>query len=95
VCCSDSKDVFVELTGLATRDAVIHVDPFLKPSEVPGPLARRIVDLDRCIKARGNRPLIVEGVFLLETLNEVGRSPDFLIFVEEECASSIPRTKQR
>lgn len=69
---------------------VIHLDLFLKPSEVPGPIARHVVELDRCIKARGSRPLIVEGVFLLDALNEVGRSPDFLIFVEKECAPSKP-----
>ncbi|WP_194392036.1 hypothetical protein [Bradyrhizobium sp. CCBAU 51765] len=69
---------------------VIHLDLFLKSSEAPGPIARRIAELDRCIKARGDRPLIVEGAFLLDALNEVGRSPDFLIFVEVDCAPSAP-----
>lgn len=69
---------------------VIHLDLFLEENEVPGPIARRIGDLDHCMRARGNRPCIVEGVFLLEALNEVGRSPDFLIFVEEQSDASMP-----
>jgi hypothetical protein len=44
--------------------------------------------LDRCIEVRGRRPFIIEGVFLLEALNEVERAPDFLIFVEEESVVS-------
>lgn len=62
----------------------IHLDLFLIQSEIPAPIGRRVSDLDRCIKARGNRPLIVEGVLLLDALDEVGRSPDFLIFVDEQ-----------
>jgi len=67
---------------------VIHLDLFIKQNGVPAPVVRRTADLDRCIKARGERPLIVEGVLLLDALGEVERSPDFLIFVEEQAAIS-------
>lgn len=68
----------------------IHLDLFLIQSEIPAPIERRVSDLDRSLKARGNRPLIVEGVLLLDALDEVGRSPDFLIFVDEQ-----PSTRAR
>lgn len=55
---------------------VIHLDLFLKQSEVPAPVTRRTADLDRCIKARGKRPFIVEGVFLLDAMEELERSVD-------------------
>jgi uridine kinase len=67
---------------------VIHLDLFLKQNEVPAPVIRRTTDLDRCIKARGRRPLIVEGVLLLDALEEVGPSADFLVFVAEQAAVS-------
>lgn len=63
---------------------VIHLDLFIKQNAVPAPVVRRTADLNRCIKARGERPLIVEGVLLLDALEEVGCSADFLIFVEEQ-----------
>jgi hypothetical protein len=66
----------------------IHLDLFVIQSEIPAPIERRVADLDRCIKARGDRPFIVEGVLLLDALDEVGRSPDFLIFVNEQPAPS-------
>jgi uridine kinase len=62
----------------------ISLDLFVIQNTVAGPITRRIADLDRCIRARGDRPLIVEGILLLEALDEVGRVPDFLIFVEEQ-----------
>lgn len=67
---------------------VVHLDLFLEQNEVPASIARRTADLDRCIKARGSRPIIVEGVLLLDALEEVGRSADFLIFVEEQTTIS-------
>lgn len=60
---------------------VIHLDLFRAPSEA---VTYRAADLGRCIQARGNRPLIVEGVLLLDALAGIGRSPDFLIFLEEQ-----------
>jgi hypothetical protein len=71
------------------RHAAIHLDLFLIQSELPASIERRVSDLDRCFKARGHRPLIVEGVLLLDALDEVGRSADFLIFVDEQPASSM------
>jgi hypothetical protein len=70
----------------------IHIDLFLVQSETPAPITRRIPDFGRCIEARGDRPLIVEGVFLLDALDEIARAPDFLIFVEERPA---PSTRMR
>ncbi|HAQ83349.1 MAG TPA: hypothetical protein DEH75_23030 [Bradyrhizobium sp.] len=67
----------------------INLDLFIEQNKTPAPIARRIADLDRCVKARGDRPLIVEGVLLLDALAEVRRSPDFLIFVEEQPTTRI------
>jgi hypothetical protein len=67
----------------------IHLDLFVIQSETPAPIGRRVSDFERCIKARRNRPLIVEGVLLLDALDEVGRSPDFLIFVDEQPATRL------
>ena len=61
----------------------VHLDLFVKESDMPGPLAWRAADLDRCVKARGSRPLVVEGVLLLDALDQIGRAPDFLIYVNE------------
>src|ERR1700704_3718351 len=68
---------------------VIQLDLFVIRREIPGPIGRRVNDLDRCIKARGDRPLIVEGVLLLDALEEVGRAPDFLVFVDEHPAPPV------
>jgi hypothetical protein len=68
---------------------VIHLDLFTIRSDEPAPIARRVADLYRCIKARGNAPLIVEGVLLLEALSEVGRTPDFLAFVDEQPVKRV------
>ena len=65
------------------RIPVIHLDLFLRQVEMPARITRRVADLDRCIKARGPRPMVIEGVLLLDALDEVGRTPDFLIFVDE------------
>jgi hypothetical protein len=67
----------------------IRDDLFVIRREIPGPIGRRVNDLDRCIKARGDRPLIVEGVLLLDALEEVGRAPDFLVFVDEHPAPPV------
>jgi hypothetical protein len=37
--------------------------------------------------------MIVEGVLLLDALDEVGRSPDFLIFVDEQPAPALRRLR--
>jgi thymidylate kinase len=71
----------------------IHLDLFVIQNEVPAPIGRRVNDLDRCIKARGNRPMLIEGVLLLDSLDEVGRSPDFLIFVDEQPAPAMRRLR--
>jgi hypothetical protein len=68
----------------------IHLDLFVVRNVVAGPIARRVTDLGRCMTARGDRPIIVEGVLLLEALDEVGRSPDFLIFVDEQPSRVRP-----
>jgi hypothetical protein len=67
----------------------IHLDLFVVQNVVAGPIARRVADLGRCMTARGDRPIIVEGVLLLEALDEVGRSPDFLIFVDEQPSARV------
>src|SRR5260370_37697422 len=67
----------------------IHLDLFLIQRELPAAIERRVSDIDRCFKARGHGPLIVEGVLLLDALDEVGRPPDFLVFVDEQPSTRI------
>jgi uridine kinase len=53
-------------------------------------------DLARAVDARLSQgtPLIIEGILLLRVLNEIGRSPDFLVFVDKEShAGSIAEIK--
>ena len=35
-----------------------------------------------------NRPVIIEGIFLLNTLKRIGITPDFLIYVKNSEANS-------
>jgi hypothetical protein len=48
----------------------------------------RTDDLQRLINARidNGRPVIVEGVLLLDVLAQIDRSPDFLIYIRGESA---------
>jgi hypothetical protein len=55
----------------------------VKKSECESPINWRADDLARCLESRGARPIVVEGVLLLDALSEVRRTVDFLIFVEK------------
>jgi hypothetical protein len=59
----------------------IHLDLFRTALE--GPLRWRTDDLARCLKIRGTRPIVVEGVLLLDALSSIERTVDFLVFVEK------------
>ena len=51
------------------------------------PIEWRTGDLERLIEARlynGGRPLVVEGILLLQALNRIRRTPSKLFFVELE-----------
>jgi hypothetical protein len=63
----------------------IHLDFFIDAQDPNGCaiIKWRTEDLSRCLKARGAKPLIIEGVLLLDVLLEIKRSPDFLVFVEK------------
>jgi uridine kinase len=84
----DGKDG-VGKTSLATWVAwqfgmpTVHLDLFIEQQDAPGPLVWRVADLDRCVEVRGRRPFVIEGVLLLDALDQIGRSPDFLIFVDD------------
>ena len=62
------------------------------------PMRWKSPDLERVIALRiedRKKPMIVEGVLVLDALAEIGRKPDFLVFVEGEggrgsLASEIP-----
>jgi uridine kinase len=60
----------------------VHLDLFLR-DESEGPIGWHTDDLSRCLKNRGDRPIIVEGVLLLDALEVVYRTADFLVFVEK------------
>jgi hypothetical protein len=64
----------------------IHLDIYVvRDSE---PLAWRFDDLARALEGTQlwsqKRPVIVEGVLLLDALRKIGRTPDFLVFVEKD-----------
>ncbi|UEM02535.1 hypothetical protein JL101_021465 [Skermanella rosea] len=45
----------------------------------------RIEDLARLLETRcATKPLIVEGIFVLEILSELDRTPDFTVFVDNQ-----------
>ena len=64
---------------------VIHLDLFLSGDG----LTWKSDDLDRMLARRlQNRgPLVIEGVLVLDALASVGRTADYVIFVENEGAS--------
>jgi hypothetical protein len=68
----------------------VHLDLYMHsvPSQ-PGKWRRD--DLDHALAKRldrEKRPAIVEGILLLDALASVGRSPDFLVFVEKDGEGS-------
>lgn len=63
----------------------IHLDLYLIKGS--NPLQWRTDDLQRVIHARlveHAKPLIVEGILILEALDRIGRKSDFLVHVEGE-----------
>ena len=63
----------------------IETDTFLQlPS---GSYALRTDDLNRAIRSRLDleRPVIVEGIRLLDTLAKVNLTPDFLVYIEHDA----------
>ncbi len=84
----------------------IHLDVFLIEDRIP--LSWDYDDLKRAIdgaQRKGRRrPVIVEGIFLLDVLARVDRSPDFFVLVEkvhhagnlrDELAPYLERAKQK
>jgi hypothetical protein len=59
----------------------VHLDLYLIRGSRP--LKWRIDEVDRPIQARLSlgRPIIVEGILVLDVLNQIGRTPDFLAYV--------------
>lgn len=51
------------------------------------PLSWRLNDVERLLSARldQGRPVVVESVFLLDALRQIGREPDLLIYVQNEA----------
>src|SRR4051812_25373174 len=62
----------------------VHLDLYLTGTGPPP--SWRVDDLRRVIEARARlaRPVIVEGIMLLDALGAVERTPDFLAYVERE-----------
>ena len=50
----------------------------------------RLEELGNLIQARHelDRPVIVEGIFLLDTLNKLGIEPDYIVYVKKEETDS-------
>jgi hypothetical protein len=47
-----------------------------------------VEDLKRAVDRRGERPLIVEGVLVLDALEQIGREADLVVFVKGESTTS-------
>ena len=61
----------------------IHLDLFIRRSQSEGPISWRTDDLARCLQTRDTKPIIIEGVLLLDALSAIDKSPDYLVFVEK------------
>jgi uridine kinase len=68
---------------------VIHLDFYIDKGTAA--LTRSAAEVARLIDRRidQGKPIIVEGILLLEALATVGRKPDVLIFVEGEPIGSV------
>jgi hypothetical protein len=64
--------------------SAIHLDLFIEEQKSEGGAICkwRTDDLARCLKRRGARPIIVEGVLLLDVLSSIEKAADFLVFRE-------------
>jgi hypothetical protein len=63
----------------------VHLDLFLGR---PGSIQYRTEDLKRVVDRRGKRPLIVEGVLVLDALDQIGRKANYVAFVKGESTAS-------
>jgi pantothenate kinase-related protein Tda10 len=62
----------------------LHLDVYLVRDSKPQ--RWRTDDLERAIRSRLDlgRPVIIEGVLLLDVLEQIGRAPEFLVYVQRE-----------
>ena len=62
----------------------VHLDLYVVRGS--NPLTWRTDDLARVVDARRSlaRPVIVEGILLLNAMDAINRKPDFLVFVEKD-----------
>jgi uridine kinase len=65
----------------------VHLDLFITSLQ---PIQWLTADLKRAVDRRLDRkcPVIVEGVFVLDALDLIGRKADFVVFVKGESSSS-------
>lgn len=72
----------------------VHLDLYIEEQKPDGGAICkwRIDDLARCIEARGAKPLIIEGVLLLDALSAIQKTANFLVFVEK---IEPPRSRDR
>jgi hypothetical protein len=71
----------------------IHLDLFIEQQKPEGAICKwRTDDLARCIKSRGAKPLVIEGVLLLDVLSAIQKTPHLLVVVEK---SDPPRIRDR
>lgn len=71
----------------------IHLDLFIEEQKSEGAICNwRTDDLARCIKSRGAKPLVIEGVLLLDVLSAIQKTPHLLVVVEKLAP---PRIRDR
>ncbi len=74
----------------------VHVDLFLVRGS-SGPYRWRIDEIEHVIASRidHRRPIIVEGIFILDVLEQISRRPDFMVFIRGEGSSLFAKTGLR
>lgn len=78
------KSVLARYLAWELNMPAVETDLYIEPDVQPP--SYRYDDLSRVIAERHrlNRPVIVEGVFLLDTLDKIGIESDFLVLVERD-----------
>jgi hypothetical protein len=70
----------------------IHLDLYLVRNS--NPLRWRTDDLERVVHTRlveHAKPLVIEGILILEVLGKIGRKPDFLAYIDGEGGYSLSK----
>ncbi len=82
--CGAGKSTLARYLAWKLGMSIVETDMFL--IDEPGSLDHRNLEMLNAIQSRlkSNRPVIVEGIFVLHTLASLKICPDFIVLVEQE-----------